>query len=450
MSTISSNSILSDNHPADSDEKTADDLHTASKPQKGVEKEDLDEFGLPIPKIIIHSRSSSSGSESFTSARSSIDEDIHDTQHDDDNADVEDNDVEDNTEASNPAMEWPRLSRSTLPGTGHVKSSPFHAAPPKPCEKQTIYADRAKELVKVLPVSNSIFKRQNSPIEGSFSRSTSLNAIPTQPEPPKSPHKETRSQSQPPEETSRVATTEHASEITPPENTTEVKPKVTISTDVSHSRNPSNNSETKSATVLFEDPDEIALNPSGASEWSHQLGVIQTEPHEKSRKSIDCDGWQTMPAFAVYDTYDDDGSLIAKQFHESDDEEQLKGGASKGYTRMNQDDDVQSADSMDENTQYLFSESLDDENAKTPLSQMQATKELLTEGQRIAYVGLCKLTMVGMLRDVERVRFKENRAAYESMTLWSQKMMIRLFGHMDISADGCFPRNRTDYRTSYD
>jgi hypothetical protein len=94
---------------------------------------------------------------------------------------------------------------------------------------------------------------------------------------------------------------------------------------------------------------------------------------------------------------------------------------------------------MDENTQYLFHESVDDEDAKTPLSQMQATKELLTEGQRIAYVGLCKLTMVGMLRDVGRVRYKENRAAYESMTLWSQKMMIRLFGHMDISAAGCLP-----------
>jgi len=143
-----------------------------------------------------------------------------------------------------------------------------------------------------------------------------------------------------------------------------------------------------------------------------------------------------MEAYASYDLYDDDGRLVAKQFAETDDEDVVKGGAGKGYTRMNQDEDAQSADSMDENTQYLFTETLDDEDAKTPLSQMQATKELLTEGQRIAYVGLCKLTMVGMLRDVGRVRYKENRAAYESMTLWSQKMMIRLFGHMDISSAG--------------
>ena len=107
---------------------------------------------------------------------------------------------------------------------------------------------------------------------------------------------------------------------------------------------------------------------------------------------------------------------------------------------MNQDEDAQSADSMDENTHYLFKETLDDEEAKTPLAQMQATKELLTEGQRIAYVGLCKLTMVGMLRDTARAKFQENRAAnsaaYESMVLWSQKMMLRLFGHMDISPAG--------------
>src|SRR5208282_524386 len=159
MSTIRHNSILSDERATNSDEKIADDLHTARKPQEDVEKEELDEFGLPIRKIMMNSRPPSSRSESFTSARSSIDEDIHDTHHDDDNADVEDNDVEDNTELSNPAMEWPRLSGSTLPGAGHVKSSPFHTAPPKPTEKQSIYADRAKELVKVSPVSNSIFKR---------------------------------------------------------------------------------------------------------------------------------------------------------------------------------------------------------------------------------------------------------------------------------------------------
>src|SRR5271169_1220498 len=93
MSTIHDSSKLRDDRAADSDKKIPDDFNTASsKRQEDVEKEELDEFGLPIPKVVINSRPPSSRSESFTSARSSIDEDIHDTHHDDENADVEDND----------------------------------------------------------------------------------------------------------------------------------------------------------------------------------------------------------------------------------------------------------------------------------------------------------------------------------------------------------------------
>jgi hypothetical protein len=436
MSPLSDDPVLSNN----SDTKIKNYSKTSAQNEDGLESEDLDEFGLPILKIVVNSRPPSSRSDSFASARSSLDEPL---DNEEENADVEDNDVEDDVNGlSDSVMEWPRLSRSTLPTSGHVKSSPFHVISPKPAEKNVIYADRAKDLVKVAPVSNSIFKRQESTIEKPILRSASMNAMSSVNNEAGSQN-ETRSQSQPPE-TPKLDS----------EKPKEVEPKVTISTNVSHLLNPSKSSplSANSPSGLFEDAHD-ALNPSGASEWSHQLAVAQTELHgspEKSRKSLDTEDWQTMEAFAVYDIYDDDGRLVAKQFVSSDDEQVTKGGAGKGYTRMNQDEDIPSADSMDENTQYLFPESLDDENAKTPLSQMQATKELLTEGQRIAYVGLCKLTMVEMLRDVSRVRFKENRAAYESMTLWSQKMMIRLFSHMDISSDGCSLLKRADDRTSYD
>lgn len=414
-----------------------------------VEEEELDEFGLPVPKIIVNSRPPSSRSDSsFESARSSIDEEdtdparVSSKSHDDDEvADVEDNDTEEVVDDQTSPIEWPRLSRSTLPSSGHVKSSPFHAAPSKPTEKNAKYAERAKDLIKVSPVSNSIFKRQESPIESSISPSPSATAVSSHTEskvtPPTTPV-------EPPQDTPISTTPTNEPEQSKDAPVVNEKPKPQISTDIiSHSRNSSKNSAQtpKSATVIFEDLDDTALNPSGASEWSHQMGVIQDKDHthpDVTRKSIDNDGWQTMEAYAAYDTYDDDGRLIAKQFEESESEDEAKkGGAGKGYTRMNQDEDAQSADSMDENTQYLFHESLDDSEATTPLNQMQATKELLTEGQRIAYVGLCKLTMVMMLRDVGRVRYKENKAAYESMTLWCQKMMIRLFGHMDISPDGC-------------
>ncbi|PBK93585.1 hypothetical protein ARMGADRAFT_1012417, partial [Armillaria gallica] len=57
------------------------------------------------------------------------------------------------------------------------------------------------------------------------------------------------------------------------------------------------------------------------------------------------------------------------------------------YTRLR----VREEDENDDvhlRTRYLF----DEDKAMTPLSQMQATKNLLTEAQCIAFVGLCSLT----------------------------------------------------------
>jgi len=443
--------ILGHNRASSSGKQGPTISNMALPPEDGSEEEELDEFGLPVPKLVVNSRPASSRSDSsFESARSSIDGEDPDRarisamSHDDDEdgADVEDNDAEEVVEEQTSPIEWPRLSRSSLPGSGHVKSSPFHAAPSKPTEKNTKYAERAKDLMKVSPVSNSIFKRKESPISPSTSTtalSSQIETTKTSPETPASTEP-AEPQQELPTSATPTAETEHSKEVPLADTEQPSKPK-TSTEIVSHPRHSSKNSAQTltSATVIFEDPEDTAFNPSGASEWSHQMGVIQDKAHTSpkvTRKSIDNDGWQTMEAYAAYDMYDDDGRLIAKQFQESENEDEAKGGAGKGYTRMNQDEDAQSADSMDENTQYLFHESLDDADATTPLSQMQATKELLTEGQRIAYVGLCKLTMVMMLRDVGRVRYKENKAAYESMTLWSQKMMIRLFGHMDISPAG--------------
>ena len=66
------------------------------------------------------------------------------------------------------------------------------------------------------------------------------------------------------------------------------------------------------------------------------------------------------------------------------------GGAGKGYTKVQLDEDAQSATSLDEDTAYLFNteaatNAVEDEDEQRDIfSQMQATKNLLTEGQRIA------------------------------------------------------------------
>lgn len=72
----------------------------------------------------------------------------------------------------------------------------------------------------------------------------------------------------------------------------------------------------------------------------------------------------------------------------------------------------------------------------TPLSQMQATKDLLTEGQRIAYVGLCKLISRELVQGYRNGRVNELEPAAESAQNWANKIMGRLYLHMDVSQSG--------------
>jgi hypothetical protein len=101
------------------------------------------------------------------------------------------------------------------------------------------------------------------------------------------------------------------------------------------------------------------------------------------------------------------------------------------YTRLriNEEDD---ADEVHLRTRYLF----DEDKAMTPLSQMQATKNLLTEAQRIAYVGLCALTSREMAHALKVSRRKELKAAGQSMELWAMKIMGRLYYHMELETQG--------------
>ncbi|KAF9461932.1 hypothetical protein BDZ94DRAFT_1262538 [Collybia nuda] len=97
------------------------------------------------------------------------------------------------------------------------------------------------------------------------------------------------------------------------------------------------------------------------------------------------------------------------------------------YTRLriNEEED---ADEVHLRTKYLF----DEDKAMTPLSQMQATKNLLTEAQRIAYVGLCALASREMSQSLKTTKRKELKAAVANMELWALKIMGRLYYHMEL------------------
>ncbi|KAF2850767.1 DUF726-domain-containing protein [Plenodomus tracheiphilus IPT5] len=183
------------------------------------------------------------------------------------------------------------------------------------------------------------------------------------------------------------------------------------------------------------------------NEYSHQHAVLQPKKEEEDVKEDDGE-WQTMPAYARYDMYDDDNRLIAKE--NAEELEDMSGyanvgGAAKGYTRVIMDDDADSQTSMDDNTAYLFKEKStaladEDEEGRDPLMQLQTTKNLLTEGQRVAYVGLVRLAMVEMEHKFSKIDRKSKPVKKvldmqsETSKMWAQKIMVRIYGHMDINA----------------
>ncbi|ESK92389.1 duf726 domain protein [Moniliophthora roreri MCA 2997] len=97
------------------------------------------------------------------------------------------------------------------------------------------------------------------------------------------------------------------------------------------------------------------------------------------------------------------------------------------YTRLRVNEEDES-DEVHMRTKYLF----DEDKAMTPLSQMQTTKDLLTEAQRIAYVGLCALTIREMSQKLKSPNRKELKSAAGSLDLWAMKIMGRLYYHMGL------------------
>ncbi|CBF74854.1 hypothetical protein AN4028.2 [Aspergillus nidulans FGSC A4] len=182
------------------------------------------------------------------------------------------------------------------------------------------------------------------------------------------------------------------------------------------------------------------------SQWSHQRLNERKEKEDEEREENYEGEWKEMTALDEFDVYDDYGRLIARGSKQEDQDAvyQGLGGAGKGYTRVQLDDDEDSINSLDEDTSYLFKETaataagVEGEELRDTLSQLQATKDLLTEGQRIAYVGVTRLTIFEMVMDMERAPStkgtrKWKQKAIDSARGWGQAMMTRLYSHMDIS-----------------
>jgi hypothetical protein len=158
------------------------------------------------------------------------------------------------------------------------------------------------------------------------------------------------------------------------------------------------------------------------SEWSHQRMTQPQNDVEESEEEED--EWKAMPALGEMDYYDDYGRLIARGDKEEDDEAVYNG--------------------LGEDTSYLFREAAGNsagfvgEELRDTVSQLQATKDLLNETQKIAYVGVVRLTIHEMNLELGKLpTTKASRKvilnAQDAQRKWGQTMMGRLYMHMDIS-----------------
>ncbi|KAJ5206853.1 Protein of unknown function DUF726 [Penicillium cf. griseofulvum] len=228
-------------------------------------------------------------------------------------------------------------------------------------------------------------------------------------------------------------------------NNTEERSKVAEAQDAS----PAPQENSKASDALVQPRTSTSKHrPAQVSEWSHQR-LAQPDAHqpESEESEEEPDEWKTMPALGEFDYYDDYGRLIARGAKEEGDEAvyQGLGGAGRGYTRVQLDDDAQSATSLDEDTSYLFREAgsnsagLVGEELRDTISQLQATKDLLNETQKIAYVGVVRLAIHNMNHDLASIATtkstrKTMQKASDAMRKWGQATMGRVYAHMDINS----------------
>lgn len=120
-----------------------------------------------------------------------------------------------------------------------------------------------------------------------------------------------------------------------------------------------------------------------------------------------------------------------------EDESIEKPSDAEGYTQLRLDEDEEEEE-LHAATEYLFQEDMNrigdagEDPSAAPISQLAMTKRLLTETQKIAYVGLCCITAHDLVREVQRLEPGEPMPASKSTSEWLLRVMVRLYQHLDI------------------
>ena len=137
--------------------------------------------------------------------------------------------------------------------------------------------------------------------------------------------------------------------------------------------------------------------------------------------------WQPMATVGSYEVYDDKNNVVVELDKEDEHEQNA---AASGYTRV-ADDDAVSVTSLDNQTDFLFDSHAPTDDVDAAF-QLNSTKQMLSEEQRIAYAGLCRLSL-GEMADHVHILGKRAVPALDSLRKWGSKMILRLYTHLDLN-----------------
>ena len=184
-----------------------------------------------------------------------------------------------------------------------------------------------------------------------------------------------------------------------------------------------------------------------------------TAPGTQSDDFFSSTGWKQMKTVTDIDYYDERGEL---EFQALDKFNQFNPGAgSRGYTKIDTEEQVAKYAELDKKTDFLFrplehedpqkvasyrKEDIDSdleydaEDMVDSGDQLRATKDMLSDSQRFAYLGIAKLIMVDMATELAQIKQtasnsigKELSNGQKNFSNWTLYISGKLYEHIELS-----------------
>ncbi|AOA64005.1 Putative lipase [Komagataella phaffii CBS 7435] len=205
-------------------------------------------------------------------------------------------------------------------------------------------------------------------------------------------------------------------------------------------------------------------SPTASATASAKEAIVEEEVKDGSDdNSSDDAGWKEMDTEISYTIYDNKGEKIDASIKQQI-ISQKKDDAPDGYTRINAEEQAQKYEEIDKKMDFLFEKEnsnlnrllngshdvehyeeedvYSDDDDYTPLSQLDTTKKMLKESQKVAYVGLVQLCIVEMgiaLAEVHgtqtRTMGKKLSKAHATFSSWASSLMTKLHKHIGLSEE---------------